>query len=49
MPTEENDRWVRDAATMQSILEDQGYVVELAYAGNDSDVQIEQVEAMLGR
>ncbi len=47
MPTEENDRWVRDAATMQSILEDQGYVVELAYAGNDSDVQIEQVEAML--
>lgn len=32
---------------MQSILEDKGYMVELAYAGDDSDVQIDQVKAML--
>lgn len=47
MPTEEDDRWVKDAETMQSILEEKGYIVELAYAGNDSDVQIDQVKAML--
>lgn len=47
MPTEKDGRWVKDAETMQSILEEKGYMVELAYAGNDSDVQIDQVKAML--
>ena len=47
MPTEEEERWVQDAETMQAILEEKGYIVELAYAGNDSDVQIDQVKAML--
>lgn len=47
MPTDQNEKWVQDATTMQSILEDKGYMVELAYAGDDSDVQIDQVKAML--
>ena len=47
MPTDKDRRWVRDAETIKTLLEDQGYVVELAYAENDGKVQRRQVKAML--
>ena len=47
MPSDKNERWVQDATTMQTVLEHEGYIVELAYAGDNSDVQIDQVKAML--
>lgn len=47
MPSDKNEKWVQDATTMQSILEQEGYTVELAYAGDDSGIQIDQVKAML--
>ena len=40
-------RWEQDATTMQTILQAKDYTVELAYADNNSDTQIEQVKAML--
>lgn len=46
MPVQEGN-WEQEAVVMQRILEKKGYIVELAYAGNDSDVQSEQVRAML--
>lgn len=40
-------RWEQEATTMQTILQAKDYTVELAYADNNSDTQIEQVKAML--
>lgn len=47
MPDEEDGRWVRDAETMQSILEEKGYLVEVAYANRDGHTQQEQMKALL--
>lgn len=44
---EQEGRWEQEAAVMQQMLEEKGYIVELAYASQDSDAQIEQVKAML--
>lgn len=47
MPSDRNEQWVEDATTIQSTLEQEGYTVEVAYAGDDSKIQIDQVNAML--
>lgn len=44
---EQAGRWKQEATTMQTILQAKDYTVELAYADNNSDTQIEQVKAML--
>ena len=44
---EQAGRWEQEATTMQTILQAKDYTVELAYADNNSDTQIEQVQAML--
>lgn len=44
---DQSGRWEQEASTMQTILEAKDYTVELAYAANNSDTQIEQVKAML--
>ena len=44
---EQAGRWGQEATTMQTILQAKDYTVELAYADNNSDTQIEQVKAML--
>lgn len=44
---EQTGRWEQEATTMQTILQAKDYTVELAYADNNSDTQIEQVKAML--
>lgn len=44
---EQAGRWEQEANTMQTILQAKDYTVELAYADNNSDTQIEQVKAML--
>ena len=44
---EQAGRWEQEATTMQTILQAKDYTVELAYADNTSDTQIEQVKAML--
>ena len=44
---EQAGRWEQEATTMQTILQAKYYTVELAYADNNSDTQIEQVKAML--
>lgn len=44
---EQAGRWEQEATTMQTILQAKDYTVELAYADNNSDTQIEQVKAML--
>ena len=44
---EQAGRWEQEATTMQTILQAKDYTVELVYADNNSDTQIEQVKAML--
>lgn len=44
---EQAGRWEQEATTMQTILQAKDYTVELAYADNNSDTQIEQVKSML--
>ena len=44
---EQAGRWEQEATTMQTILQAKDYTVELSYADNNSDTQIEQVKAML--
>ncbi len=44
---EQAGRWEQEATTMQTILQAKDYTVELAYADNNSDTQIDQVKAML--
>ena len=44
---EQAGRWEQEATTMQTILQAKDHTVELAYADNNSDTQIEQVKAML--
>lgn len=47
MPTQVSERWINDGANMQKKLQGMGYEVELQYADDDIDIQIEQVEKMI--
>jgi len=47
MPTQSLQRWNQDGANMKSELEAKGYRVELQYANNDNNQQIQQIENMI--
>lgn len=47
MPTQSLQRWNQDGANMKAELEKKGYKVDLQYANNDVNVQIQQLENMI--
>jgi putative multiple sugar transport system substrate-binding protein len=47
MPTQSLQRWNQDGANMKAKLEAKGYTVELQYANDDINVQVQQLENMI--
>ncbi|NLZ43499.1 MAG: sugar ABC transporter substrate-binding protein [Clostridia bacterium] len=47
MPTQSLQRWNQDGANMKKQLEEKGYKVDLQYANNDVNTQIQQLENMI--
>ena len=47
MPTQSLQRWNQDGANMKAQLEAKGYKVELQYANNDVNTQVQQLENMI--
>lgn len=47
MPTQSLQRWNQDGANMKKQLEAKGYKVDLQYANNDVNTQVQQVENMV--
>ncbi len=47
MPTKSLERWNRDGADLQALLEGMGYKVDLQYADNKPEMQISQLENMI--
>ena len=47
MPTQSLQRWNQDGSNMQKQLETKGYKVELQYANNDVNTQVQQIENMI--
>lgn len=47
MPTQSLQRWNQDGANMKKELESKGYKVDLQYANNDVNTQIQQIENMI--
>ncbi len=47
MPTQSLQRWNQDGANMKAALEEKGYAVDLQYANNDVNTQIQQLENMI--
>jgi putative multiple sugar transport system substrate-binding protein len=47
MPTQSLQRWNQDGSNMKSELEKKGYEVDLQYANNDVNTQIQQIENMI--
>ena len=47
MPTQSLQRWNQDGANMKAKLEESGYRVDLQYANNDVNTQIQQLENMI--
>jgi len=47
MPTKDLQRWNQDGANMQALLEEAGYEVDLQYASNDVQQQLNQVTNMI--
>ncbi len=47
MPTQSLQRWNQDGTNMKAILEGQGYLVDLQYANNDVNTQVQQLENMI--
>lgn len=47
MPTQSLQRWNQDGANIQKQLEAKGYKVELQYANNDVNTQVQQIENMI--
>ncbi len=47
MPTQSLQRWNQDGSNMKSELEAKGYNVDLQYANNDVNTQVQQVENMI--
>lgn len=47
MPTKSLERWNRDGADLQALLEEMGYKVDLQYADNKPEMQISQLENMI--
>ena len=44
MPTKSLERWSKDSSFLKKQFEDEGYDVEVTYADNDSDQQVEDIE-----
>lgn len=47
MPTQSSERWIADGANMKAQLEEKGYVVDLQYAEDDVQAQVNQIENMI--
>lgn len=47
MPTQSLQRWNQDGANMKAELEEKGYEVDLQYANNDVNTQVQQIENMI--
>ncbi len=47
MPTQSLQRWNQDGENMKKQLEEKGYKVDLQYANNDVNTQIQQMENMI--
>lgn len=47
MPTQSLQRWNQDGTNMKSQLEEKGYKVDLQYANNDVNTQVQQLENMI--
>jgi putative multiple sugar transport system substrate-binding protein len=47
MPTQSLQRWNQDGANMKAQLEEKGYQVDLQYANDDVNTQIQQLENMI--
>lgn len=47
MPTQSLQRWNQDGDNMKKQLESKGYVVDLQYANNDVNTQVQQLENMI--
>lgn len=47
MPTQSLQRWNQDGTNIQKQLQDKGYKVELQYANNDVNTQVQQIENMI--
>lgn len=47
MPTQSLQRWNQDGDNMKTQLEEKGYQVDLQYANNDVNTQIQQLENMI--
>ncbi|MDE7242363.1 MAG: sugar-binding protein [Oscillospiraceae bacterium] len=49
MPTQSSERWINDGSNMKAQLEALGYTVQLQYAEDDPQVQINQIENMISQ
>ena len=47
MPTQSSQRWIQDGGYMKDILEERGYKVDLQYAEDNIDAQVNQIENMI--
>jgi putative multiple sugar transport system substrate-binding protein len=47
MPTQTSERWIADGDAVQSQLEDEGYEVDLQFAGDDIPTQAQQIDGMI--
>ncbi|WP_319562574.1 multiple monosaccharide ABC transporter substrate-binding protein [Marispirochaeta sp.] len=47
MPTQSSQRWIQDGGNMKKILEERGYKVDLQYAEDNIDAQVNQLENMI--
>jgi len=47
MPTQSLQRWNQDGSNMKAELESKGYKVDLQYANNDVNTQVQQIENMI--
>lgn len=47
MPTQSSERWINDGANMKTKLEELGYTVDLQYAEDDVQAQVNQIENMI--
>jgi putative multiple sugar transport system substrate-binding protein len=47
MPTQTSERWIADGNSVKKQLEDEGYKVDLQYAGDDIPTQGQQVDQMI--
>jgi len=47
MPTQSSERWIADGSNIKKQLEELGYVVDLQYAEDDVQAQVNQIENMI--